>query len=145
MNFECQESCKGKCCKLNREAQKSFIFVSESEVHQIAMVSGERVDQFARLADFDSTRFTNKKSKQWYINNEGLSACRFFKKGKCRIYDFRPTQCATYPYWPENMTKKGWKETGAFCPGVGKGTDEAQQQALRAQKVMDEELSRQKL
>ena len=145
MNFECQESCKGKCCKLNREAEKSFIFLSETEAHQIAMISGERIEQFAILAEFDSTRFTKKKSKQWYLNNSGLAACRFFKKGKCSIYDFRPTQCATFPYWPENMTKKGWKQIGEFCPGIDKGNDEKESQSLREQKNMDAALSRQKL
>jgi Fe-S-cluster containining protein len=48
--------------------------------------------------------------------------CIFLKKNKCSVYKARPTQCRTWPFWPENMSSKTWnKEIVNFCPGVGKG------------------------
>jgi hypothetical protein len=46
-----------------------------------------------------------------------------FLKGKsCGIYEARPTQCRTWPFWPEIMDAKAWKkDVVEFCPGVGKG------------------------
>lgn len=49
--------------------------------------------------------------------------CQFLKGGACSIYEARPTQCRTWPFWPENMAPKAWSlEVAAFCPGVGKGS-----------------------
>lgn len=48
--------------------------------------------------------------------------CMFLKNNRCSVYEGRPTQCRTWPFWPEVMNAKAWKkEVGQFCPGVGKG------------------------
>lgn len=46
-----------------------------------------------------------------------------FLEGKqCSVYEARPTQCRTWPFWPENMDAKTWDEdVVSYCPGVGKG------------------------
>lgn len=50
------------------------------------------------------------------------SECIFLKNKKCTIYKARPTQCRTWPFWPENMNTKIWNsEVISFCPGIGKG------------------------
>ena len=48
--------------------------------------------------------------------------CQFLKDKKCSVYEGRPTQGRTWPFWPEVMDAKTWnKEVAGFCPGVGKG------------------------
>jgi Fe-S-cluster containining protein len=48
--------------------------------------------------------------------------CRFLQNKQCTVYEGRPTQCRTWPFWPENLSAKAWsREVAAFCPGVGKG------------------------
>ena len=43
-------------------------------------------------------------------------------KKRCGVYQARPTQCRTWPFWPENMNSKSWKENVLnFCPGISKG------------------------
>lgn len=38
------------------------------------------------------------------------------------MYDIRPRQCRTWPFWPENMKRSFWEEEIApFCPGIGQG------------------------
>lgn len=42
----------------------------------------------------------------------------------CRVYQARPAQCRTWPFWPENMsTPQAWKDAKARtpCPGMGQG------------------------
>lgn len=40
----------------------------------------------------------------------------------CRIYEDRPTQCRTFPWWPENLkSKRRWEALGRSCEGVGRG------------------------
>ena len=46
----------------------------------------------------------------------------FLRDNKCTAYEARPTQCRTWPFWPEVMSPKAWKkEVAQFCPGIGKG------------------------
>ena len=48
--------------------------------------------------------------------------CHFFKNNRCGIYDFRPRQCRTFPFWVNNMrSEKAWEKTCARCPGIGEG------------------------
>ncbi|MDP6388243.1 MAG: YkgJ family cysteine cluster protein, partial [Candidatus Pacebacteria bacterium] len=48
--------------------------------------------------------------------------CPFLKDGQCIVYDARPTQCRTWPFWPDNMNPSTWKkEIESYCPGIGKG------------------------
>jgi Fe-S-cluster containining protein len=50
-------------------------------------------------------------------------ACPFLEAGNtCGIYPVRPKQCATWPFWKENLKRTTWEgEIAADCPGIGKG------------------------
>jgi Fe-S-cluster containining protein len=41
---------------------------------------------------------------------------------RCRAYAVRPKQCATWPFWTENLVPEVWHgPVSACCPGVGRG------------------------
>jgi len=41
---------------------------------------------------------------------------------KCTVYEDRPRQCRTWPFWKSNLrTRETWAETCRVCPGSGKG------------------------
>lgn len=40
---------------------------------------------------------------------------------RCRIYPARPTQCRTYPWWPELMNPRAWRLERRRCEGIGRG------------------------
>ncbi|MCI0363258.1 MAG: YkgJ family cysteine cluster protein [Phycisphaerales bacterium] len=45
-------------------------------------------------------------------------------KAICSIYEARPTQCRTWPFWPENLrTKRHWETVKRVtpCPGMNSG------------------------
>ena len=67
-------------------------------------------------------KFCDKDSNGYWKLRDFTAACRFLEGAKCGVYQARPTQCRTWPFWPETMSAKGWaKEVAAYCPGVGKG------------------------
>ena len=52
-------------------------------------------------------------------NREGGRDCIFLKDNKCEIYQARPTQCRTFPWWRENLnTPESWKLAASFCEGI---------------------------
>jgi Fe-S-cluster containining protein len=45
--------------------------------------------------------------------------CVFLKDGKCRIYECRPRQCQTFPWWKENLSSpEQWQRTAQMCEGI---------------------------
>jgi Fe-S-cluster containining protein len=41
---------------------------------------------------------------------------------KCTVYEQRPRQCRTWPFWNSNLkTPQSWGETCEVCPGSGTG------------------------
>jgi len=80
----------------------------------------------ARSQGLSTTEFTQKFCDKtdgiFHLKDGESDDCLFLKDNKCSIYEGRPTQCRTWPFWPEVMNAKSWKgEVSKFCPGVGKG------------------------
>jgi Fe-S-cluster containining protein len=48
--------------------------------------------------------------------------CEFLESGGCSVHEAKPTQCRTFPYWPELLdSRRAWHKTGSWCPGIGEG------------------------
>lgn len=40
----------------------------------------------------------------------------------CTVYEARPTQCRTFPFWPEIVTRRrSWERAARTCEGIGRG------------------------
>ena len=70
--------------------------------------------------EFTST-FTDKEDGLYKLRYSSKD-CPFLQNNRCQVYEARPTQCRTWPFWPENMNNEVWeKEVASWCPGAGKG------------------------
>jgi Fe-S-cluster containining protein len=48
--------------------------------------------------------------------------CIFWQNG-CSIYEYRPLQCRSFPFWKSNLaSSKSWKTAASSCPGINSGT-----------------------
>ena len=49
--------------------------------------------------------------------------CVFWEQGGCSVYEHRPIQCKSYPFWETFLLSiDRWEALKATCPGVGIGT-----------------------
>lgn len=111
VRFQCQGS--GRCC------------VSRGEFGFVYLTKDDRA-RMAKLLKMTAGAFTRKYCKKtdgvWHIKDAEGPECLFLKKNRCEVYEARPMQCRTWPFWPEVMNAKSWsREVKAFCPGIGKG------------------------
>ena len=110
VRFECQGT--GRCCVARGEY--GYIYFSLADRQRMAKVLGISTLQF--------TRQYCDKTDGWYHLKHPEKTCRFLDGKRCTVYEGRPTQCRTWPFWPENMNARTWNtEVKTFCAGVGKG------------------------
>ena len=110
IKFECQPDC-ANCCKLSN----GFVFLTDEEALMISENLGISEDDFLQ-------HFTRIVDDQLCLVDGEDEHCVFLEDHKCNIYDVRPLQCRTYPFWPENLKSKSrWQLTKDECPGIGKG------------------------
>lgn len=113
VRFECQGS--GKCCV--SRGQYGFVYMNLADRKRMAKVVGLSTTAFAK-------QHCSQTDGVWHLKEDTANGdCRFLEGGnRCGVYEGRPEQCRTWPFWPEVMNAKTWKkEVAAFCPGIGKG------------------------
>ena len=111
VKFECQGS--GKCC-LSR-GEYGYVYMTLKDRRQMAKVLGLSTTSFTK-------KYCDKQSDGLYHLKSKSEECMFLDGNQCEVYEGRPTQCRTWPFWPEVMNAKSWKkEVKDFCPGVGRG------------------------
>ena len=112
LRFKCTEC--GKCCT----GSPGYVWVSEEEMCAMAAVLKISVDQFKRKytrQKFNRYALIEKKS----LTNAGDFDCIFLKDKKCQIYQARPSQCRTFPWWQENLnSEESWKLAKNECEGI---------------------------
>ncbi|KAL0032300.1 hypothetical protein WJX79_003594 [Trebouxia sp. C0005] len=113
LKFKCTQC--GKCCTGGRER---VVWVSEQEAGAIAGSLGLEGDEFAdRYLQPGSV--TSAGSRLSLRKNSTDTACIFLQHGKCAVYQSRPTQCRTYPFWPEPLTSRhDWESEALRCEGI---------------------------
>jgi Fe-S-cluster containining protein len=108
-NSQACNLCNAKCCR----GESGYIFLTKEEGQKIADFL--KIDFNKFLEDY-TYLVTNKISlKEIKFQNEYL--CIFLdKNNKCEIYDFRPKQCKTFPFW--NYYRDNVEELKKECIGV---------------------------
>ena len=111
LRFRCTQC--GDCCT----GASGFVWVNKEEIANLAakleMDIGKFEEQYIRLVGI-------RKSLVELSNGD----CIFFDNGtrKCQVYEVRPRQCRTWPFWESNVrTQEAWEETCQVCPGSGHG------------------------
>ncbi len=111
--FECRRC--SACCR----GEPGFVFLTRSDIRRILRRLG--IEYRAFCADFCRTVDTGLGMALSLREKPGYD-CVFWGDGGCSIYEDRPVQCSTYPFWASILESRSrWDEEGAYCPGIGRG------------------------
>jgi Fe-S-cluster containining protein len=48
--------------------------------------------------------------------------CVFWGNDGCSVYEARPLQCRSFPFWASALSSRAeWEQTAERCPGIGRG------------------------
>jgi len=111
LTFECT-SC-GNCCTKS----DGFVNLDESEAANIAKLLNLSESEF-----LETYVDMLPEAKTLSLKSRSNGDCIFLKDEQCQVYQARPTQCRTFPFWPENLKSAyRWRHVEKECPGIGTG------------------------
>ncbi len=105
------KSCEGNCCI----GESGNIWINKIEI--------ENLSKYLNISLYEiQFKFLEKRGYKYSIKEVQLSknnyACIFFdlNKKQCSIYEARPMQCMTFPFW--KYFKKNKEEVFKECPAI---------------------------
>ena len=106
--FECVRC--GACCT----GDPGTVYIGETEIPVIADFLGIPPQAFLK-------EYCYPYRNSYSLKEEVDGRCVFFENG-CRIYQVRPRQCRTFPFWIDHMrSETKWEKIAKECPGIGQG------------------------
>jgi uncharacterized protein len=111
LRFECTQC--GDCCT----GAPGYVWVTKPEIEALAAQVGLTSDEFEE-------RYVRKVGVRKSLREFSNGDCVFFDNVKrgCTVYEARPIQCRTWPFWDSNLkTASAWQQTCEACPGSGQG------------------------
>ncbi len=113
LRFECT-GCS-RCCR----HEPGYVFLSENDLSRLCAGTGLSraafIEKYCRSVNIHNFSRLSLKEKE-------NCDCIFWKDGGCTIYEYRPLQCRTYPFWePFLQSREDWESVAGECPGVNRG------------------------
>lgn len=114
LRFECTQC--GNCCT----GAPGYVWFDDDEAQAMADRVGVTKREFYQ-------RYAKRKIGKWTLEEVRFHKqydCVFLERdengrGKCSIYDVRPTQCRTWPFWASNLSSpRAWAQAAEGCPGM---------------------------
>lgn len=112
LRFQCT-GC-GDCCT----GAPGFVWVNQAEID--AMAEFLEMSPAAFEAKYVRRIGIRRSLKEDPVNYD----CVFFdnQARTCRLYEHRPRQCRTWPFWKSNLkSAESWEQTAEHCPGCDQG------------------------
>jgi uncharacterized protein len=109
MRFACQPGCIA-CCR-----EPGFVYLSETDLRAAAHCLGMSAPAFEK-------RYVYRTRHLLRLRKPPGTQCPFLEERGCRLHPAKPTQCRTYPFWPELVEcPRAWRAAARTCPGIGRG------------------------
>ncbi len=110
IRFECQG--EGRCC-ISRGSY-GYVYLSFNDRRRLAAYFKISTAEF-------TAKYVEKEDGMFQLKYRDAD-CPFLVNNRCSVYEARPWQCRTWPFWPENMNSRVWEqEVQSYCPGAGRG------------------------
>lgn len=110
----------GNCCT----GPPGFVLVTDQECAALAARLGEDVGTFkaTRTHMMVRGRSLNERQTKHGLDCIFLDRDRVPGKAVCGVYEDRPAQCRTWPFWPSLLESRAhWERAKRTCPGIDQG------------------------
>ncbi len=113
LKFECTQC--SKCCRFD----PGYVFLSYNDLDRLLihfeLSRNIFIEKYCRVVDIGD-------QKRLSLIEKANYDCIFWKDGGCTIYEARPLQCRSYPFWKPFLTdREAWDAEAESCPGMNNG------------------------
>ncbi len=107
LRFKCT-GC-GRCCT----GFPGHVWVTEQEIQALAKRLQLPLDEFVK-------KYIRKVGDRYSLKEYAKTYdCVFLEGKKCTVYEDRPKQCQTFPWWQENLEHpEDWQYASKNCEGI---------------------------
>ena len=124
LRFSCTQC--GKCCT----GRPGVTWISFDEMEKMAEYLHISLDDLV-------SKYLRKVDGKWALKERTVDhSCIFLYDKKCRVYEVRPKQCQTFPFWKSALeSKDAWNELKKTCEGIREDAPVISQQEIERQLV----------
>jgi Fe-S-cluster containining protein len=113
LRFSCRRC--SACCR----HESGFVFLSEKDLGLLSaacnMQPADFVKTWCRWVPYEGGQ------DRLSLKEKSDYDCIFWKEG-CAVYESRPLQCRTFPFWLSVLrSREAWDMAGTGCPGINSG------------------------
>jgi uncharacterized protein len=111
LRFQCTQC--GNCCT----GAPGYVWVNKAEIAALAAAIRIGVEEFEK-------RYVRQVGMRKSLIEFANGDCVFFHHDArtCQVYEVRPRQCRTWPFWASNLaTPAAWETMCEHCPGGNRG------------------------
>lgn len=113
LRFECTQC--GNCCS----GPPGYVWVTREDIARIA-------ESLGRSDGVLDRKYVRRVGLRYSLTEKPDGDCVFLKrkdgKSYCGVYDARPLQCRTWPFWSQNLrSANSWRQASETCPGMNNG------------------------
>lgn len=118
LRFSCTQC--GNCCS----GPPGYVLYTEAEGEALARRLGVTVDEFVERYTEETIKGRSLKEIPGPKGNDCVFLDRESVPGRalCSVYEERPGQCRTWPFWPSVVrSERTWERAKGTCPGMDRG------------------------
>jgi len=103
------------CCRFDA----GYVWLSWSDLDRLRtglnMSESDVISRYCKVVDISGIR-------QISLAEQENMDCVFWIDGACSVYQHRPLQCRSFPFWaPYLGSREDWDDLETMCPGVNVG------------------------
>lgn len=103
----------GRCCT----GDPGYVWVGKEEMAPIAKALGMTEEDFCQ-------KYLRTARGKLSLRERSNGDCMLLDEStrRCLVYEVRPVQCRTWPWWQENIeSEEAWHARTSHCCGIGEG------------------------
>ena len=113
LRFKCTKC--SNCCRND----PGYVFLTKTDLKRLAerfaCDDNEFIERYCRETSIGGfTRIS--------LHEKPNYDCIYWEDTGCTVYEDRPLQCRSYPFWaPILLSRETWENEAKSCPGIGRG------------------------
>jgi hypothetical protein len=121
------------CCR----HESGYVFLSQADLdrlsEELSLPVHELRSRYCREVNISGFRRLS-------LTEQSNLDCVFFRDGRCSVYENRPLQCRSYPFWGTfTGSPEDWNREAESCPGINVGALHSRQDIEHRQRLRQSE------